>query len=226
MTEPRAEEPVAADEVANGKLPSLVRLSPADDEFVARTVPFVEQAIETLLDEFCVNPFTHRVEHSLHVQLYELLSSRDELTRHVPIGRTGFATQLIHKEWPETSPRTGKGRRGSFDLAILTPGALRRVDSIDQFALGRIEAAIVVELGLGYQDDHLTGDELKVTDSEVRHPYLVHFSRVRSRRRTAVEREIERIGAPIRVAYVHYDIDTGTIARKRLAEASISNFAS
>jgi hypothetical protein len=78
-------------------------------------------------------------------------------------------------------------------------------------------------LGLGYQDDHLTGDELKVTDSVVQHPYLVHFSRVRSRRRSTVEREVERIGPPIRVAYVHYDVDTGTIARKRLAEATITN---
>lgn len=149
VTEPPAEAAVDADRTTDGKLPPLVRLSPADDEFVARTVPFVEQSIEQLLDEFCVHPFTHRVEHSLHVQLYRLLSRREELTRHVPIGRIGFASQLIHKEWPETNPRTGKGRRGSFDLAILTPGELRRVESIDQFTLGPIEASIVPELGLG-----------------------------------------------------------------------------
>jgi hypothetical protein len=69
------------------------------------------------------------VEHSLHVRLIQLLSERDELQGWHPLEEGGFKSQLIHKEWPETySEKLKDGtskRRGSFDIAIVTPGQLR-----------------------------------------------------------------------------------------------------
>jgi hypothetical protein len=69
-----------------------------------------------------------------------------------PIGDSGFKTQLIHKEWPEARPRrkldlTADRRRGSFDLVVLAPSQLDRT-ALEQFRAGRIDAPIVIELGL------------------------------------------------------------------------------
>jgi hypothetical protein len=169
-----------------------------DDEWVTQAVDAVEAAITKLVDQFLQDPFTHRVEHSLHVQLYRLLCESDQLNRMHPIGGTGFKTQLIHKEWPETKPRPGKNGRGSFDLAILSPGQLAKVQTIEQFIHGRIAAPIVVELGLCYQDVHLNGDIGKLLASKIQHPYLVHFSRLRSHKRPTTEAIIGQPCLPIK----------------------------
>lgn len=47
------------------------------------------------------------------------------------------------------------------------PSQLAAIQSIDQFVNGRVEASIVIELGLGYQARHLLDDEQKLIDSEV-----------------------------------------------------------
>ena len=72
---------------------------------------------------------------------------------------SSFKTQLIHKEWPEARPRkkpdlTADRRRGSFDLVVLAPSQLRRT-ALEQFRVGRIDAPIVIELGLNYGRQHL-----------------------------------------------------------------------
>ncbi len=74
----------------------------------------------------------------------------------------------------------------------------------------------------GSGGNHLRGDEEKVLGSEVQHPYLVHFSRSRSRRQPATEALVTKLGRPIKAAYVHHDLDAGTVAIKRLNDAEIA----
>ncbi|MEO6470472.1 MAG: hypothetical protein ABIO14_01580 [Aeromicrobium sp.] len=116
-------------------------------------------------------------------------------------------------------------RRGFFDLAVLAPSQLEAVQTLDQFIYGTISAPIVIELGLGYQDDHLSGDEIKVLGSQVQHPYLVHFSRVKSRKQQATEALVIHLQPPIRVAYVHHDIEARTMRFKGLDGPAIEDGA-
>ena len=71
----------------------------------------------------------------------------------VEIGASGLTTQLIHKEWPETVVRVGRGktveRRGLFDIVVLAPAQFEEV-TLEQFLQGRIEPPIVIEVGLDY----------------------------------------------------------------------------
>jgi len=197
-------------------LPPLVPAPRKDDPWVADAVKAVEASITKLVDEFRVHPFAHRVEHSWHVRLVQLLSEWDELRGWHPLKEGGFKSQLIHKEWPETYGEELKNgtskRRGSFDIAIVTPDQLRRA-SIDQFRLGRIAAPIVIELGLGYWDTHLLADHKKLKDSNIRHGYLVHLSRMPSARQMCTEKLINRMQ---NVVYVHHDIPKRRVFYKAL----------
>jgi hypothetical protein len=207
-------------------LPPLIPEPREGDPWVASAVKAVEASITKFADEFRVHPFAHRVEHSLHVRLVRLLSERDELRGWYPLREGGFKSQLIHKEWPETygeklEDGTSK-RRGSFDIAIVTPGQLRQA-SIDQFRLGRIAAPIVIELGLGYWDKHLCADHKKLEDSKVQHGYLVHLSRMPSARRMRTEKLINGMQNKlingrqnVQVVYVHHDIPNKRVSYKAL----------
>lgn len=210
-------------------LPATVEAPAPGDVWVGRAVSAVEAAIDELVEDFRLNPFVHRVEHSLHVQLFSLLMQQEVLHERRRIGKTSFFTGLVHKEWPETKPRTSVTgsvrRRGSFDLAVLAPSQLEAVQTLDQFIYGTIAAPIVIELGLGYQDDHLGGDEIKVLGSQVQHPYLVHFSRVQSRKQQATEALVNRLKPPIKVAYLHHDIDARKVRHKGLDGLAIEDWA-
>ena len=111
-------------------------------------------------------------------------------------------------------------RRGSFDIAIVTPDQLRQV-SIDQFRLGRIAAPIVIELGLGYWDEHLRADYKKLKDSEIQHGYLVHLCRMPSARRRHTEELINRM-QDVGVVYVHHDIPNRRVSYKTLGGKPIT----
>ena len=117
------------------KVHTTVPAPPPGDEWVAEAVNAVEASITTLIDEFLAQPFIHRVEHSLHVRLMQLLSEWEHLRGWYPIDDSGFKTQLIHKEWPETRPRKKKSelivdrRRGSFDVVVLAPSQLEKQPS-------------------------------------------------------------------------------------------------
>ena len=112
-----------------------VPVPPSGDKWVAEAVKAVEASITKLVDEFRAQPFIHRVEHSLHVRLMQLLSEWEHLRGWYPIDDSGFKTQLIHKEWPETRPRKKKPelivdkRRGSFDVVVLAPSQLEKQPS-------------------------------------------------------------------------------------------------
>lgn len=206
---------------------TTVPAPPPDDEWVAEAVKAVEASITKLIDEFRAQPFIHRVEHSLHARLMQLLSEWEHLRGWYPIDDSDFKTQLIHKEWPETRPRK-KGpelivdrRRGSFDVVVLAPSQLEKA-TLEQFTVGRIDAPIVIELGLGYWNDHLSGDRDKLTNSRVQHPYLVHLSRMPSGYQDETEVTIASIGAPTQIAYVHHDLQQKMVYFRYLGSSEVT----
>lgn len=115
----------------------------------------VEASITKLIDEFRLQPFIHRVEHSLPIRLVQLLQG-----------------------------------------TVLEP-----------FRAGRLDAPVVIELGLNYGERHLAGDQEKLANSEVQHPYLVHLSRMPSSRQGATEGLIAGIIKRTKTAYVHHDLE-------------------
>jgi hypothetical protein len=125
-------------------------------------------------------------------------------------------------EDPQTPRKHAIARK--VPLAVLHPSQLEAVQTLDQFIYGTITAPIVIELGLGYQDDHLGGDEIKVLGSQVQHPYLVHFSRIKSRKQQATEALVNRLKPPIKVAYVHHDIDAGKVLFRGLGGPAIEDW--
>ena len=174
------ENPVEADEVLDQvlRLTDPSAYAPEADPWVSRAKEIVENAIDRLVREFLECPYLHRVEHSIHAQLFALLTAEpgtDFAQRH-PIGSTGAVTQLVHKEWPETIARPG-ARRGNFDLAVLSPELLRGCPSLEWFRQGRLAAPLVIEMGLDYDAAHLAGDAAKLMNSRPTHGYLIHLVR-------------------------------------------------
>jgi hypothetical protein len=143
-------------------------------------VSAVERAIDHLVDEFSEFPYMHRVEHCLHTRLVQMLREQWPLGGSFGLGNTGEYVQLIHKEWPETTPRDGKnGRRGNFDVVALSPQLVANCHDLNAFLEGRLAAPIVIEIGLGYGLPHLVGDHHKLINSLVPAGYLLHLVRGR-----------------------------------------------
>jgi hypothetical protein len=115
----------------------------------------------------------------------------------------GYSTQPVHKEWPETTAREGKdGRRGNFDLAILSAKQLESA-TVNDFRSGRIAAPIVIEMGLDYDFAHLQQDHDKLLNSAVRAGYLVDFVRNRPPDERT-EQLILNPSKPLKTAYGHH----------------------
>jgi hypothetical protein len=212
-------------EALPGKAGEIVPAPPQGDGWVAAAVTAVEASITKLIQEFRGQPFIHRVEHSLHIRLVQLLGEWEHLRGWYPIGDSGFKTQLIHKEWPEARPRkkpdlTADRRRGSFDLVVLAPSQLHRT-ALEQFRTGRIDAPIVIELGLNYGSQHLAADRQKLANSEVQHAYLVHLSRMPSSRQGATEDVIAEISERPQIAYVHHDLEAKEVSYRHLGSPDI-----
>jgi hypothetical protein len=166
--------PVAVAEVLN-----LLRSGayiPDHDEWLVKARSVVETVIDRLLDEFLQAPYLHRVEHSMHAHLFHMLVSEVLLGVQAPIGAGLGRTQLIHKEWPETIAREGN-RRGNFDLSILSPKLLETCGNMRTFREGRLQAPIVIEMGLDYDAEHLAEDAKKLMNSKPKHGYLIHLGR-------------------------------------------------
>jgi hypothetical protein len=196
-----------------------------DPEWTDRAIPEVERAINALLDEFLRSPNLHRVEHSLHCALYQHLAASKLLSPLVDHG--AFTTGIVHKEWPETIPRPGKGnRRGNFDLVVLAPprsGA--QPASVIDFYRGLIQPAIVIEVGLDYGLHHLKEDLKKLSNSHVEHGYLVHLARWIGAPQDDVADCVldvvrgERSDGP-RIAYAYVGLDE--VRYRRLGDAFIT----
>lgn len=138
----------------------------------------LETAIDSLIDNFIKEPYLHRVEHSMHCELHGMLSVHRSLqgTPLLQGSNPQRRTGLIHKEWPETKARPeSQGRRGNFDLAILSPTSIEG-SSVDEFTRGMIRPNFVIEMGLNYGQQHLENDERKITNSgHESNGYLVHL---------------------------------------------------
>lgn len=159
----------------------------------------LETSIDSLVDNFIRNPYTHRCEHSFHFELFTMLSTHKDLSDLYPIGSSGYMTSLVHKEWPEPIRRKGKNGRGKVDLAILNredlrdpvgaskksgllPQRVQPFKEIEVFTRGFLMPAFIVELGLNYKvATHLRPDHDKLLNSgysintKDRAAYLVHF---------------------------------------------------
>jgi hypothetical protein len=147
-----------------------------EDDWLRQAIFLVEQSIDQLLREFLTNPYSQRVEHSIHARLFTILTSHTHFQQPCPFHGGHFLTQPVHKEWPETKRRP-ETRRGNFDLAVLPPGALSSA-SPDSFRKGLIVAPIAIEIGLDYGVGHLADDQDKLLHSRVPHGYLLHLTRV------------------------------------------------
>lgn len=140
-----------------------------------QAVSAVDGAIDQFILEFVEFPYLHRVEHSIHCELYKILTSRRIFSRTCSMGQ--WRSQPVHKEWPEFKPRPEKGnRRGNFDLCIISPELLKSC-SFKEFRYGHIKPSIVIELGLDYGLSHLRDDAAKLVNSGVSNSYLVHLVR-------------------------------------------------
>ena len=150
---------------------------PEDAAWVERACQLTEAAIDRLLHDFLHAPFRHRVEHSVHAELYATLSKEDHLCQPLPLFEKDLFTQSLHKEWPEVVARPEKvGRRGLFDLALLSPVAVSRCRAED-FEGGWVRPPIAIELGLNYNEAHLFNDAEKLLNSGIEHGYLIHLIR-------------------------------------------------
>ena len=196
---------------------AAVGISAVDEAWLRVAVEKVEQAVDLLVDDFAEHPYRHRVEHSLHLQLYRALADHRQFDVLAPVGTSSLRAGLIHKEWPETLPGRDADRRGLFDLAVLAPSQLAQA-SIDQFRQGRIHAPIVVEVGLDYGRAHLEQDLEKLRNSEVPYAYVVHFSRLPAGGK--VEDLLTAAYPNIRTAYAHVP-PTGGRAVKHLTDTDI-----
>lgn len=196
----------------------------ARKDWASSVIPWVDECIEQLVRDFMSHPYMHRVEHSLHIQLYNLLLRDERLQRPHLIGTSAFKTGLLHKEWPGQTaivdPRTGRGRRQSYDLAILDPASVK-AHTLENFSRGTYEAPIVIELGLDYSLGHLEGDLSKFDVNQVPYPYVVHFSRKRTRLAGQVEQAILNAPDRVRSVFVHLDPDQHAYRYKSLDSKSI-----
>lgn len=171
---PEPEVPEVVAEVLD--LLSSARYFPDEDSWLPKAKDLVEQSIDRLVQEFLEQPYLHRVEHSIHAELFHIMMSHSELAQRVSLGSHSAKTQLVHKEWPESIARRGN-RRGNFDLVVLTPDLLKGCPSIRAFREGHLHAPIVIEMGLDYDAKHLAMDAKKLMNSKPKHGYLIHFVR-------------------------------------------------
>ena len=186
-----------------------------DVSWLTSATKAVEVVLEDVVTEFLARPYLHRVEHSLHAELYHRLKDQADLRGEFPL-RTGELTQLVHKEWPETRPDVSpgaSGRRGAFDLAVVSPEGIAAA-TLEQFRQGRIAAPIVIEVGLDYGQKHLQDDGKKLLDSGVQAAYLLHLSRVRDANAEAIERYVKDPPGHLRIAYVHHVPNRGTRCKR------------
>ena len=147
------------------------------------------------------------------------MMSYNELSQRVNVGRDLALTQLVHKEWPETVARTG--RRGNFDLAVLSPALLRGCPSIRAFREGHLHAPIVIEIGLDYDAEHLAIDAKKLLHSKPKYGYLIHLVRELRREPTA-EQIILGMEAQFGIKTAYVWIGGGRNAFKRVNADSLT----
>ncbi|MDR1362841.1 MAG: hypothetical protein LBJ35_02160 [Spirochaetaceae bacterium] len=144
------------------------------DKDIKNIANAVEESINKLIDQFIESPYLHRVESSIHTELFHIMKQNNNLSQCFSLGDNSTRTQLIHNEWPSSDPKYG-----NYDFAIMTPELLQKdCPNADIFSRGKFNVPIVVELGLNPSDpDHLKNDNQKIIANKIHAGYLVHLIR-------------------------------------------------
>jgi hypothetical protein len=181
----------------------------------------VEDSINKFIEEFTRFPYLHRVEHSIHTQLFYIMMKNPCLSRQVVMGDGETQTLLVHKEWPW--PLTDNAKRGTFDFAVLTPEYLKKnCPNIHKFRDGHFCPPIIIEIGLDYGYSHLVNDKDKISKylKQGGSGYLIHLERERSKN-DDTEKIINDVGSEgIKTAYAL--IADKKIRRKYVNDKSIT----
>ena len=150
----------------------------------------VESQLDRCVLDFMKQPYLHRVEHSLHVEICRRLIENEAFLGQF-VRFENRSASIVQKEWPETLARPEKAdRRGSFDIAILAPtGEITR----GHFIGGYIRPAFAIEVCLNYGKNHLIGDFDKLRNSRIRCGYLAHFARPEGEPQDDVEAYIGQV---------------------------------
>ncbi len=197
-------------------VPTIRKHLVVDAKWTRRIVPVVEAAINKVVDRFCAHPYVHRVEHSIHCDLFQELSTSPGLVRPLKIG--DVKTGHVHKEWPRSLRKPAPGeRRGNFDIAVLGPSKKpNSTFNANDFQMGLMVPAVAIEVGLNYGLKHLQEDTEKLKRSGVTHGYLLHLCRSETQWSDEVANHIEEVnrskgsrGPVIRAAFAHV-LDDGT----------------
>ena len=142
--------------------------------------PYEFNTLESLLDD-CVNrfisefarmPFRHRVEHSVHCELFTILNDAFGNLRIQIAGNK--QTGLVHKEWPEPKLFGRRTRKGSMDIAVLPP--TNETVELEAFQKGLVKPVAGFELGLNYGIEHFEKDLATLRNAELDHSYLIHLT--------------------------------------------------
>jgi hypothetical protein len=192
---------------------------PGSDSWLQEAKWHVERALDQLVHEFIEFPYLHRVEQSLHARLFQMLSTQPHFSRLFPLNAKETYTQTVHREWPEAKIRPFKGKRGTFDLAIIAPKQLQAT-VVDDFRQGRLLAPIAIEMGVDEDVTHLADDIEKLLNSEIPHAYIVHFLR-ESYLDQECESLVVRPGGNVHVTYVR--LLRGEVFYKLLADNEIKS---
>ena len=165
--------------------------------FARDVIGAVEGTIDELVCDFLRHPYRHRTETNLHCEVYARLKVAVEPSDLCELG-SGEPVQLVHREWPEEYPvnRLGAFRlneiwplgasthsatprpdRGTYDLAVLTPGAIAACPSCREYADGKISPLVALEFGLNGRYKHLRDDVAKLNSNRIPHGYIVHLLR-------------------------------------------------
>ena len=78
-------------------------LSNGETTWHHRAKKIVEESIDQFVLDFVAFPYLHRVEHSIHCELYRILKSHTLFASTYPMG--SHISQPVHKEWPEYKRR-------------------------------------------------------------------------------------------------------------------------
>lgn len=191
------------------------------NHWIDENISYVEQAINNLLDHFVKVPYFHRVEQSLHCELFRHLLQHEKLNQILHFDN--FQTGIIHKEWPETIPRKyeDKNTRGNFDFALLAPPSIEeKKAAIDEFCKGLIHPSIVIEIGLNYGLKHLQNDYQKLINSNVNCGYLIHLAR-KDAGQKGVRKFVEEIiskekTSNIKIVYAH--VANNSVCYRRIGD--------
>ncbi|QLY40653.1 hypothetical protein HF295_07260 [Hujiaoplasma nucleasis] len=162
-------------------------------EFIKKKViEIVEKEIRNFINDFKEIPFKHRVEHSLHCELFNRLVRHDELSQYYNL-TDGSTTQVIHKEWPASKLKESDTRRGNIDLVVLTQDSIEN-SNLKDFRLGNIDPFIAIELGLNYNIDHMKNDIEKLKTANSEKSYIIHLDNKDHQNETyeKIHQEIEK----------------------------------